>query len=87
MSEDSTIFLLKDGENLGIKLFFSELEFRFGVDDLVRGDGARLLPADWRLGWGGGVPMFRRTGGGVLVPDMATSFLLLGSRLDLDRCM
>ena len=40
--DGSGVFRLKEGENLGIRLFFSDPVFRFGVEDLVRGEGARL---------------------------------------------
>ena len=79
----SGVFLLKDGENLGMRLFFSD---ELGVADLARGEGALLLPGGTRSGWGGGVPMLRLLAGGVLDPDTgATTFRALGSRLDFER--
>ena len=38
-----------------------------GAGDLARGDGARLLPGAGLFGCGGGVPMSRLCGGGVLL--------------------
>jgi hypothetical protein len=84
-------------EILGIRLFFSPLPPRllydkFGVEERVSGDGARLLPAGGVLGCGGGVPRSRLMGGGVRqLPPVASARRecceLLGSRLDLERCI
>ena len=59
-----------------------------GAGDLARGEGALLLPTGGVLGWGGGVPMFRLTGGGVRL-RLGSSENLFGdgSRLDLDLCI
>ena len=59
-----------------------------GAGDLARGEGALLLPTGGVLGCGGGVPMLRLIGGGVLLWLCSKENLLgLPSRLDLDRCM
>ena len=59
-----------------------------GAGDLARGEGARLLPTGGVLGWGGGVPMFRLTGGGVrLMLGSRENLFGDGSRLDLDLCI
>ena len=59
-----------------------------GAGDRARGEGALLLPTGGVLGCGGGVPMLRLWGGGVL-HELGSSENLLGepSRLDLDLCI
>jgi len=50
---ESGVRRFRAGENFGMRLFFSPellLACRLGVDDRVSGEGARLLPAGWRLG-------------------------------------